>query len=58
MFLVEATTSPVSSTEVRKRLEAGGPLDELVPVGVLDHIRRHRLYAPVTAPADVLHDED
>lgn len=58
VFLVEATTSAVSSTEVRKRIEGGAPLDELVPAGVLDHINRHRLYAPMTTPADVLHDED
>jgi nicotinate-nucleotide adenylyltransferase len=58
VFLVEATTSAVSSTEVRRRIEDGASLDELVPAGVLDHIKRHRLYQPMTSPADVLHDED
>jgi nicotinate-nucleotide adenylyltransferase len=58
VFLVEATTSAVSSTEVRGRIERGAILDDLLPAGVVEHITRHRLYEPATATADVLHDED
>jgi nicotinate-nucleotide adenylyltransferase len=41
-YVMEAGT--VSSTEVRTRLRAGEPADELLPAAVLDYIRRHRLY--------------
>jgi nicotinate-nucleotide adenylyltransferase len=51
MFFVAADTPDVSSTEIRRRVGAGEPIDGLVPSIVADHIRRHRLYvpAPVTA---------
>lgn len=58
IFLVEADTSDVSSTEVRRRLEAGEPLDGLLPSPVIRHIHQHRLYRPGPPPADHLHDED
>jgi nicotinate-nucleotide adenylyltransferase len=34
----------VSSTEIRKRLEARDPPEDLVPRAVLDYARAHRLY--------------
>lgn len=45
VFLVHARTPDVSSTEIRARAAAGQPLTGLVPPGVEEHIRRHRLYA-------------
>ena len=44
IFLVEATTSDVSSTDVRARLASGGSIDGLVPPAVAQHIRAHHLY--------------
>lgn len=44
IFLVEASTPDVSSTEVRRRCAAGEPLDGLVPPGVAEYIRTHGLY--------------
>jgi nicotinate-nucleotide adenylyltransferase len=35
----------ISSTRVRQRTGAGQPIEELVPAGVADFIRRHKLYA-------------
>jgi nicotinate-nucleotide adenylyltransferase len=50
VFLVEATTADVSSTEVRRRLRAGESVRGLVPPAVETHIQRHRLYLePTTA---------
>lgn len=46
IFLVDASTPDVSSTEIRRRAAAGEPLDGLVPGPVADHIRNHRLYQP------------
>jgi nicotinate-nucleotide adenylyltransferase len=46
IFLVEASTPDVSSTEIRRRAAAGETLDGLVPRTVADHIRKHRLYEP------------
>jgi nicotinate-nucleotide adenylyltransferase len=48
VFVVEARTPDVSSTDVRRRIAAGEPIDGLVPDSVAEHIRRHNLYAPVT----------
>lgn len=42
-FPLEAGT--VSSTEVREKLRRGAAVDELLPVPVLDYIRRHHLYS-------------
>jgi len=58
VFLVEARTADASSTEVRRRLEADEPLDDLVPERVLSYIRQHRLYTPVVRAAGLLHDQD
>jgi len=45
IFLVDAVTAPVSSTEVRRRLTAGESVDQLVPDAVARYIRSHGLYA-------------
>ena len=45
IFLVDAMTSAVSSTDVRSRIAAGLPIDGLVPDAVAAHIRKHQLYA-------------
>ena len=44
VFLVDAPTPDVSSTEIRRRLRTGEPVTDLVPAPVEAHIRRHRLY--------------
>ena len=44
VFLVEASTPDVSSTDIRRRLRAGEPISGLVPPEVEAHILRHRLY--------------
>ena len=48
---VEADTPDVSSTEIRRRVGAGEPLDGLVPSSVAGHIRRHHLYVPAPVAA-------
>ncbi len=45
IFLVHADTAAVSSTEVRRRVAAGEPIDGLVPAAVARYIRNHGLYA-------------
>jgi nicotinate-nucleotide adenylyltransferase len=54
IVLVEAHTRDVSSTAIRARIAAGGPLDDLVPPAVARHIRAHHLYGAV----DELHGQD
>jgi nicotinate-nucleotide adenylyltransferase len=54
IFLVEARTRDVSSTQIRARLAARQPIDDLVPATVARHIRAHDLYGAV----DHLHGED
>jgi nicotinate-nucleotide adenylyltransferase len=44
ILLVDAPTSPVSSTDVRAAISTGAPLDELVATSVARHVRRHGLY--------------
>lgn len=44
ILLVDATTADVSSTEVRRRLAAGLPLEGRVPAAVEHHALRHGLY--------------
>jgi nicotinate-nucleotide adenylyltransferase len=46
VFLVEATTPDVSSTQIRERIRGARPLTGLVPSAVELHIYRHGLYAP------------
>jgi nicotinate-nucleotide adenylyltransferase len=45
IFLIEADTPDVSSTEIRACVRSGGPLNDLVPGPVAEYIRRHALYA-------------
>jgi len=61
IFLVDAPTFDVSSTEIRRRLGAGLPLNGVVPAAVEHHIRQHGLYVqqPLTpSTADHLHGEN
>jgi nicotinate-nucleotide adenylyltransferase len=44
VFLVNATTPPVSSTDIRQRVAAGAPIDDLVPAEVARYIAAHHLY--------------
>lgn len=44
IFLVDAPTAPVSSTEVRRAAAAGLPLEGLVPPSVAGYIRQRKLY--------------
>ena len=44
ILLVDAPTADVSSTEVRRRLASGTPLEGRVPVAVERHAIRHGLY--------------
>jgi nicotinate-nucleotide adenylyltransferase len=53
IFLVGAQTRDVSSTQIRERIAAGRPLDDLVPASVARHILKHHLYGAV----DHLHGE-
>ena len=48
VFLIDAKTPSVSSTDIRRRVSAGESLDGLVPQVVAAHIRRCRLYSPDT----------
>jgi nicotinate-nucleotide adenylyltransferase len=43
-FELEITLPQVSSTEIRRRISAGEPVDRLVPRSVLAHIRARGLY--------------
>jgi nicotinate-nucleotide adenylyltransferase len=56
IHLLDAKTSDVSSTEIRRRLQAGEPLAGLVPAAVDTHIRQHGLYRH--SGADHLHGQD
>jgi nicotinate-nucleotide adenylyltransferase len=60
IFLLDARTPDVSSTEIRRRVSRGEPLTGLVPKAVERHIAKHELYSPVadTTRADHLHGED
>jgi nicotinate-nucleotide adenylyltransferase len=51
VFSVEADTPDVSSTDIRRRVGAGEPIDGLVPLSVAGHIRRHHLYVPAPVAA-------
>lgn len=61
IFLVDAPTTDVSSTEVRRRMAAGLPLQGLVPPGVEHHIKQHGLYTErsvFSSTADHLHGQN
>lgn len=51
ILVVEANTPDVSSTDIRRRVAAGESIEGLVPRGVAEHIKRHRLYVPAPIPA-------
>ncbi len=59
IFLVDAPTSDVSSTEIRRRLSAAEALAGLVPETVERHIHQHGLYQQLrtSSGADHLHGE-
>ena len=44
IHLVDAPTAAVSSTDVRRRIQQGLPISDLVPAAVAAHIARHGLY--------------
>ncbi len=48
---VDANTPDVSSTDIRRRVASGESIEGVVPPGVAEHIRRHRLYVPAPVPA-------
>jgi nicotinate-nucleotide adenylyltransferase len=48
ILLVEAETPDVSSTDIRRRAQAGAPLAGLVPEPVAVYITRHNLYVGPT----------
>ena len=52
VILLEARTRDVSSSDIRRRLARGEPVDALVPPAVDAYIRAHRLYGA----ASELHD--
>ena len=45
IFLVDAVTAAVSSTDVRHRIAAGSSIAGMVPEAVAVHIRKHGLYS-------------
>ena len=51
IFLVDARTPDVSSTDIRRRLRTGASISGLVPPRVERHILRHRLYSDTAATA-------
>lgn len=44
IFLLDINPFSVSSTEIRRRVREGLPIAGLVPPGVEDYIRKHKLY--------------
>ena len=46
VFLIDAVTPDVSSTDIRARVACGEPLTGLVPPNVAAYIKHHRLYGP------------
>ena len=62
IFLVDAATPDVSSTDIRRRLAAGETVAGLMPPAVERHVFQHRLYASGAAPAlstaDHLHGQN
>ena len=56
IFLLDARTPDVSSTEIRRRIRTGESLAGLVPPAVEQHIAQHQLYSASTA--DHLHGQN
>jgi nicotinate-nucleotide adenylyltransferase len=48
IFLVDAVTAPVSSTDIRRRMAEGASIDGLVPAAVAEYISTHGLYLEKT----------
>ena len=46
VFLIDAVTPDISSTDIRARMARGEPLTGLVPPNVAGYITHHRLYVP------------
>ena len=46
VFLIDAVTPDISSTDIRARMARGEPLTGLVPPNVAVYITDHRLYLP------------
>jgi nicotinate-nucleotide adenylyltransferase len=57
IFLVEGRTRDVSSSEIRARLGAGIPIDDLVPAAVSRYVAANQLYSTGRAVGD-LHGEE
>ena len=63
IFLLDARTPDVSSTDLRRRLSTGESVGGLVPPAVATHIVQHHLYSrtgslPLIPTADHLHGKD
>lgn len=64
IFLVDARTRDISSTDIRRRLARGERVSGFVPAGVEAHILQHGLYADAPpqgsarSTADHLHGQD
>ena len=60
IFLIDAPTPDVSSTDIRRRLLTGASIAGLVPAAVERHIHQHRLYSttPDSLTADHLHGQN
>lgn len=60
IFLIDAHTPDVSSTDIRRRLAEGRPIHGLVAGGVERHIAQHGLYSAGVGSlaADHLHDKN
>jgi nicotinate-nucleotide adenylyltransferase len=61
IFLVDARTTDVSSTQIRERIANGDSLSGLVPASVEQHIRQHGLYqrsSHISSRADHLHGQE
>ena len=56
VILIDARTTDVSSTDIRRRAAGGESLSGLVPATVEAYIRRHELYGPSSTAGD-LHDD-
>ncbi|WP_158792967.1 nicotinate-nucleotide adenylyltransferase [Granulicella sp. L60] len=48
--MLETIHEDVASTDLRQRLEAGDPCDDLLPAAISQYIHIHRLYRPPSHP--------